>query len=91
MRRYVDLVRYVAWLVQLRHAPKPEAGWRPLREAQGASPRSQRGTRHRRSRHRRAAGGRQPGPQGAGGVRLSILLRVVLPADVPPDRGHPTI
>src|SRR5262249_61743375 len=23
--RHVDLIRYVAWLVQLRHAPKPEA------------------------------------------------------------------
>jgi hypothetical protein len=35
-------------------------------------------------RHRRVAPGRQPGAEGTRGLRLPALLRLVLPADVPP-------
>ena len=82
--RHVDLLRYVAWLVEVRHAPQAGTRRRSVREAQGARPCTQRRAGDRRSRHRRVARGRQSRPQSEGGIRLPVLLRFVLPADVSP-------
>ena len=82
--RHVDLFRYVAWLVEVRHDAAAGAGRRSLRDAQGTCPGPQRGAVAGRPRHRRAAGGRRSRAEGAGGVELPVLLRVLLPADVPP-------
>ena len=69
--RHVDLFRYVAWLVQLRHEPKPESEERPVRNAQGTRPGAQRGAVPGRPGHRRAAGGCQSGAEGLRTIAIS--------------------
>ncbi|GIW55543.1 MAG: hypothetical protein KatS3mg082_1947 [Nitrospiraceae bacterium] len=64
--RHVDLLRYVAWLVQMRHAPKTEADGDPYEKLKERARARNMALSPRRSGHRRAAGGRQPGAQGAG-------------------------
>ena len=82
--RHVDLFRYVAWLVEVRHTPRPEADGDPYEALK------------ERARARNAAmslAGRDigelpavvdPERKARAAARLSVLLRVVLPADVPP-------
>ena len=82
--RHVDLFRYVAWLVQIRHEPQPESDGDPY------------GSMQERARARNAAlslAGRDigelppvvnPGAQGTGGDRLPLLLRGLFPVHLPP-------
>ena len=80
--RHVDLLRYVAWLVEIRHEPKTGTRRRSVREAEGAARARNVGLGDCRSRHRRVARGRRRRAQGTGGIGLSVLLRIVFPAHV---------
>ena len=93
--RHVDLFRYVAWLVTVRHTPQPEPDADPYE------------TLKERARARNAAmslAGRDigelpevvdPRAEGRGGKELSVFLRGVFslhlsPGMVPrPPEGHP--
>ena len=58
--RYVDLLRYVAWLVEIRHTPRPEPDGDPYEKLKERARARNVGNRPGGSRHRRTAGGRDP-------------------------------